>query len=212
MAARAAARRVALTFDTEHPDRPAAPGIQEGILDALAALDARATFFLQGRWVEAYPATARRIAAAGHVVGNHSHYHAHMPRLSAPGLAFDIREADRIIRETTGVDPRPWFRCPFGAGATDKRVLRAIEAAGYRHVGWSVDTLDWDPDRAGEDLAAVVADGVRGVDDAIVLFHGWPDRTLAALPDVVGRLRDAGAALVGIDELEQVIATPTFRA
>ena len=28
-----------------------------------------------------------------------------------------------VIRETTGVDPRPWFRCPFSAGDDDPRVL-----------------------------------------------------------------------------------------
>ena len=55
--------RVALTFDAEHPDRPHRPGVQEGILDVLRDRSVRATFFLQGRWVEAFPETARRVAA-----------------------------------------------------------------------------------------------------------------------------------------------------
>jgi len=50
--------RVALTFDAEHPDRPARPGNDERLLDALAAAGVRATFFVQGRWAEAYPAVA----------------------------------------------------------------------------------------------------------------------------------------------------------
>ena len=204
--------RVALTFDTEHPDRPAARDVTERLLDALDELAVRATFFLQGRWVEAYPATARRVAEGGHLIGNHSHYHAHMPRLTAAGLAFDIGEAESVIRAATGADPRPWFRCPFGAGASDPRVLRAIAAGGYRHVGWTLDTLDWNPDRADEDLAGVIADGVRGIDDAIVLMHAWPDRTLAAVRDAVTRLRDGGSELVGVDELEHVFAAPTYRA
>ena len=52
--------RVALTFDAEHPDRPSAPGVQERLLDSLRRLEVRATFFVQGRWAEAYPLTARR--------------------------------------------------------------------------------------------------------------------------------------------------------
>ena len=53
--------RVALTFDAEHPDRPSTPGVQERLLDLLARDAVASTFFIQGRWAEAYPATARRI-------------------------------------------------------------------------------------------------------------------------------------------------------
>jgi len=48
--------RVALTFDAEHPDRPHRPGVTEEILDVLADRAVSATWFLQGRWVEALPA------------------------------------------------------------------------------------------------------------------------------------------------------------
>jgi len=79
--------RVALTFDAEHPDRPTAPGVAEVILTILERASVRATFFVQGRWAEAYPDTARRIGRAGHLVGNHSHYHARMPLFSPAGFA-----------------------------------------------------------------------------------------------------------------------------
>ena len=74
--------RVALTIDTEHPDRPARPGNVERILDTLAATGTRATFFVQGRWAEAYPGLARRIAAEGHLVGNHGRAHVSLRLLS----------------------------------------------------------------------------------------------------------------------------------
>ena len=201
-------RRVALTFDAEHPDRPASPGNQERLLDVLDRLAVPASFFLQGRWVEAHPGTAQRIAGAGHLVGNHGHYHARMQHLSDAGLRHDIGAAEAVIRDATGIDPRPWFRCPFGGGATDERVLEALASAGYRHVGWTVATADWDADRAADDLAAIIAGaGLRGPDE-IVLLHTWPDRTLAALPEAVTRLRDAGAALVRIDDLAEVTGAP----
>ena len=60
--------RVALTFDAEHPDRPNRPGITEGLLDVLAAREVPTTWFLQGRWVEAEPELARRVAADGHLL------------------------------------------------------------------------------------------------------------------------------------------------
>jgi peptidoglycan/xylan/chitin deacetylase (PgdA/CDA1 family) len=194
--------RVALTFDAEHPDRPSAPGVQDRILDLLAGDEGHATFFMQGRWVEAFPALARSIAEAGHLVGNHSHYHARMPLLNVRGLRSDIGAAEAAILEATGVDPRPWFRCPFGAGASDTRVQRIVRAAGYRHVGWHVSGVDWPVERTGQD---VEDDVVRGAlahgDGAVVLLHTWPDRTLAALPGIVRRLREAGAELVRVDQL-----------
>jgi peptidoglycan/xylan/chitin deacetylase (PgdA/CDA1 family) len=58
--------RVALTFDAEHPDRPAPPGNGEALLARLDRRGARATFFVQGRWAEANPQTVRAIASAGH--------------------------------------------------------------------------------------------------------------------------------------------------
>ena len=56
--------RVALTFDAEHPDRPAPPGVAEQLLELLDRLGVPATFFVQGRWAEAFPVAARRIVAA----------------------------------------------------------------------------------------------------------------------------------------------------
>ena len=195
--------RVALTFDAEHPDRPSAPGVQERLLDLLARDAVASTFFIQGRWAEAYPATARRIAEDGHLVGNHSHYHARMPLLNARGLRADIADAEAAIINATGIDPRPWFRCPFGAGSANERVQRIIRAAGYRHVGWHVAGIDWPVERSGRDVEdQIVAGCLAHRDGTVVLLHTWPDRTEAAIPGVVRRLRDAGAELVRIDALE----------
>ena len=194
--------RVAITFDAEHPDRPATAGTQERLLQALARLDVRASFFVQGRWAESYPVTARRIATDGHLVGSHSFYHARLNLLSARGLRADIAAAQRAVIDATGVDPRPWFRVPFGAGAGDKRVRAFIEQAGYRHVGWHVAGMDWPAERSAGDVEATCVDGVAAHGDgSVVLLHTWPDRTEAALPGVVRRLRDLGAAFVRVDEL-----------
>jgi peptidoglycan/xylan/chitin deacetylase (PgdA/CDA1 family) len=196
--------RVALTYDAEHGDRPARPGNDARLLDALAATGTRATFFVQGRWAEANPAVARRIATDGHLVGSHTFYHARLPLLSADGLATDMRDAEAAILEHVGVDPRPWFRCPFGAGALDPELLGRVADAGYpRHAGWHVDTEDWQPGRTAEQLMSTVVDGVisRG-DGAVVLMHSWPDPTSVALPEIVRRLGDAGAAFVTLAELD----------
>jgi peptidoglycan/xylan/chitin deacetylase (PgdA/CDA1 family) len=196
--------RVALTFDAEHPDRPLCPpGNAESILDALAEAGAAATFFVQGRWARSRPDLARRIADEGHGIGHHSQFHTPMPLLTDDGIRADVDEGARDILETTGRDPRPWFRCPFGSGHDDPRVLRLLSELGYRNVHWHVQLDDWEPWRTGPDVERDAVDGVivHG-DGAIVLLHTWPSPTAEALPGILKRLSDVGTRFVTIEELD----------
>lgn len=194
--------RVALTFDAEHPDRPHRVGATERVLERLDAEAIPATFFIQGRWAEAFPELARDVAQRGHLIGNHSFYHARMPLLSAAGLRRDVRAAERAIVKASGVDPRPWFRCPFGAGFDDPSVLAGLERLGYRDVNWDVDGADWRPSRRGRGMAAqMVADTVAHGDGAVLLLHPWTTATWLGLDPLIAGLRDAGATFVRVDAI-----------
>jgi peptidoglycan/xylan/chitin deacetylase (PgdA/CDA1 family) len=194
--------RVALTFDTEFPGRPTETGIEDQLLAALAAAGARATFFLQGRWVRANPEQAQRIAAAGHLIANHSNFHAPMDGFDDELLRRDVRDAEETIHTTVGVDPKPWFRCPFGAGMDDQRVLAALAELGYSHVGWDVDPEDWNEKHGAGDVERQVLEGIRARDeDTIVLLHGWPVATAEALPSILAALGSDGVELVRVDAL-----------
>ena len=193
--------RVALTFDAEHPDRPR-PQSAALVLDALAEAGVTATFFLQGRWVEAEPALARRIRDAGHLIGSHSHYHARAPLFSSPGLRTDVQAAESVIHRTVGVDPRPWFRLPFGSGAEHADLIAQLQELGYRHVGWHVEPKEWRTRAKVAGVAASVSDGAMAHGDgAIVLLHTWPRTVAGALRLAVPALNAAGAMFVRIDEL-----------
>jgi peptidoglycan/xylan/chitin deacetylase (PgdA/CDA1 family) len=194
---------VALTFDAEHPDRERwRPGVHDEMVKLLDGSGVRGTFFIQGRWAEANPGAARRIADAGHVIGNHSFYHARMPLLTDAGLRTDVASAERVITDVTGVDPRPWFRCPFDAGSDDPRVLGALAELGYRNVAWNVEPKEWDVGRTGLIVERFVLDAVdRRGDGAVVLLHTWPEAALEALPAIVAGLRSRGANLVTVAEL-----------
>jgi peptidoglycan/xylan/chitin deacetylase (PgdA/CDA1 family) len=199
------APRVALTFDAEHPDRPLCPpGNADRILDVLREAGIRATFFIQGRWARSQPATARRIAEDGHLVGHHSNYHVRMPYLSDDGLRADVAEGELAIRGVVGADPRPWFRCPFGEGHDDPRVLGVLEELGYREVHWDVELEDWEPWRTAEDVARDATNGaLEHGDGAIVLLHTWPEPTAGALPRIIEGLGREGVSLVTVEELER---------
>ena len=196
-------RRVALTFDMEHPSRarhdPTAP---TRILDALQTARARATFFVQGRWARAEPDAARRVVTDGHVLGCHSHFHAPLVSLTDEGIRRDIESASTALTDVTGSQSRPWFRCPFGAGHDDDRVLGLLAECGYRNIHWTVEPQDWLDDSTVQRVNDSVVSGVAHQGDgAIVLLHTWPTVTADALPSMLDQLTARGHELVGIDAL-----------
>ena len=75
--------------------------------------------------------------------------------LTDDGLRTDVREAEQAIEAAAGMDPRPWFRCRFGDGHDDARVLGALEELGYRNVHWHVELEDWERWRDGDAIADV---------------------------------------------------------
>ena len=200
---------VALTFDAEHPDRPLCPpDAPKRILDTLAEARVTATFFVQGRWASAYPHLAARVATEGHRIGHHSHFHAPMTILSDAGLREDLREGEECIRQTTGADPRPWFRCPFGEGHDDPRVLAGLEELGYRDVHWDVEAEDWQEWQTAEGVRARVVEGAVA-SGPVVLLHTWPGPTADALPAILADLRERDARFLTMDELESTAGAPS---
>jgi peptidoglycan/xylan/chitin deacetylase (PgdA/CDA1 family) len=194
--------KVALTIDAEQPSRPADAANPRRQLDALAAEEVRATFFVQGRWASANPHLARRIAGDGHLLGNHTYHHVPLTLMTDEGIRHTVLRAEEVIVERTGVRLRPWFRCPYGDGEADGRVLDVLAGVGYENVGWDVDPGDWGPGRRPDDVVDAVLGACRGLEgDARVLLHSWPDATATALPAIIAGLRAAGAELVRLDEL-----------
>jgi len=91
------------------------------------------------------------------------------------------------------VDPRPFFRPPYGGWNAD--VLEGAGAGGYRFaVMWDVDTVDWLPVGDGGPTAAAIVSRVttQAQGGSIVLMHLGGYNTLAALPEVVSGLRARG--------------------
>ena len=199
--------RVALTFDMEHPSRgDQRPDAPARLLDTLSVTHTRASFFVQGRWARSHPALARRVVDEGHLLGSHSHFHAPLPFLSDDGVRADLASSAQALEQVTGADPRPWFRCPFGAGHDDPRILGLLREAGYRNVHWNVDPADWEVGRAPDEVVDSVVAGVREVGDgAIVLLHTWPAATPQAVPTLIERLAADGASFVGVDELVDAV-------
>ena len=169
------ADQIALTFD-DGPN-PAATG---RLLEVLARHKVRATFFLIGRFVLREPALAREIAAAGHVIGNHSMTHPFLPRLSAAHIRDELTACNHILEHTLD-RPVELFRPPFGARRP--AVLRAAQALGLETVQWNLIAGDWRPitsDRLHRRLKAGLARNQAHGRGTNLVLHDGGDQELGA--------------------------------
>ena len=126
---------LALTFD----DGPN-PTWTPRLLDLLARRGVRATFFLVGSRAQAEPDLVRQIAAAGHLIGNHSWTHLNLALAPARRIEEQITRSSDALAQITGAPPR-YFRPPFGARRPE--TLRIARRFGLVPVLWNAMTSDW---------------------------------------------------------------------
>ena len=159
---------LALTFD----DGPN-PAWTPRLLDILNTYDVRATFFLVGRYAEAEPALTRRIAEAGHLIGNHSWSHPNLALKSGAHVDEELLRTSKTLQEITGQRVK-YFRPPFGGRRP--RVLRSALAQEMTPVLWNAITSDWSEpsaDRISQRLMhRINRNQQRGLATNIVLHDG----------------------------------------
>ncbi len=192
-------KRVALSFD-DGPD----PEITPAVLDVLKEYRVRATFFVIGRALEAHPELGRRMAAEGHVIGNHSWGHSRWQNFwFTTRLERDIVRGQQAIAAVTGVAAPGYYRPPVGLKSGE--LGHAAWKRGLTLVAWSLHSRDT---RLGDaqSIARRVLDRVQ--DGDIVLMHDGHDlpgrkRPLCApaLRLILSGLRERGLECVTVPEL-----------
>lgn len=178
-----ARKRVALTFD----DGPH-PTYTPAVLDVLERFEARATFFVLGRQVEAHAELVRRIAGSGHEIGIHGYDHT---LEDLPGQTIRTRD---ILGEL-GIET-DLFRPPGGnlLWATELWMMRNR----LRTVLWSYDLLD---SMRHEGKVTTRAPLVEIDAGDVVLMHDDNQVCLAELPPMLSMLADRGLTPVTVSEL-----------
>lgn len=176
-----ASRALYLTFD-DGPNPEHTPGV----LGLLERYNARATFFLTGKAMEANGELVKEMVARGHAIGNHSYSHPAFTRISLKRQVEEIERTNELLQRFDG-RPRHVFRPPYG-----KMRLPTIALCLFRRQSvalWTHDSLDFKlgakalVDRFG-DLS------LRGGD--ILLFHDDKPAASAALEELLPRWRDDG--------------------
>ncbi|MHB8659479.1 MAG: polysaccharide deacetylase family protein [Solirubrobacteraceae bacterium] len=150
---------ISLTFD-DGPD----PDWTPALLDLLAELRAKATFFPIASRAAAAPGLIERMLTEEHAVGVHCAEHVRHPERDAEWLRRDTGAAIAQLREL-GVEPVLW-RTPWGDLAPFSEAVAADY--GLQLVGWTADTHDWRGDSASDMFAAIGPSLRHG---SIVLAH-----------------------------------------
>ncbi len=183
-------KEVALTYD-DGPNDVAT----ERLLEVLARCNVRATFFMIGRYVRQRPQIVRAVAAAGHVIGNHTETHPWLAWQTAGRIRQELADCNAVLEDTLGAPVR-LFRPPHGARRP--YVLRAAQELGLTTVQWNIIVQDWKP-TSGEVLLDRMQRGIgrnrRSGFASNIVLHDGGDQSLgqSRQPTI-----DATAKLLGL--------------
>ena len=184
-----------LTFDCGYEN-----GYTEQILDALKKHNAPAAFFVVGHMIESAPDIVRRMAAEGHVVGNHTFHHPDMSSISQQA-AFqeELDSLAELYEETTGQPLSHFYRPPQGKYSEEN--LKQAQELGYKTIFWSLAYVDWNTDAQPTAEQAYAKLLPRIHDGAIVLLHSTSRTNAEILDDLLTKWEDLVYSFKSLEEL-----------
>ncbi len=184
-----------LTFDAGYEN-----GCTGKILDALKKHSAPAAFFVVGNFVRDQPDLVRRMAAEGHVVGNHTMHHENMSKISdRDTFTRELQELETLYRETVGAEMPKFYRPPQGIYSEEN--LKMAQALGYRTIFWSLAYVDWKQDDQPTAEAAFGKLLPRIHNGAVVLLHSTSQTNADILDELLTRWEDMGYTFGSLTDL-----------
>jgi peptidoglycan/xylan/chitin deacetylase (PgdA/CDA1 family) len=151
----------------------------------------------------------RRALRDGDLVGNHTFTHPDMTQIP---YREDVRQMQKTIfaiHQATGFTPCFW-RAPYGSINAGLEAL--ARSMGMISIQWDTDPQDFTVPPTSSIINRVLKGNPynpdKGVQSgSIVLMHdggGWRGHTLAALPQIIDRLRARGYRFVTVAQLLRV--------
>ena len=191
-------RTIALTFD-DGPNPTATPAL----LDLFDRFQARATFFVMGSHVRAFPDLAAEMVKRGHLLGNHTETHPRLNLTSPARTRDELKRCAEAIAAAAQIETK-WMRPPFGYRSPWLDGIVKTEFAS-EVVMWTTMPGDWKfstPEpliqrlrSAGGGDIVVLHDGDHRV------LEGKRAHVVGALEYWMPRWRDAGLRFVTLDEI-----------
>ena len=208
---------VTLTFD----DGPKS-GLTPKVLDILKEENIKATFFVLGENFpggksnpankEAY-ALLDREKAEGHYIGSHTYHHLEHSKMTTEQMRTNINKSNPLLKDYMS----PILRLPYGDGsfrssnpakqAKNDQVMKTIKDAGLKHVGWDIDTNDWDAKKRSI-LVSSMLKQICSTHGGIILFHDVQANTVKHLKEWIGIIRKEGHTIVGLEQFVSGLPKP----
>lgn len=183
-----------LTFDNGYEN-----GYTAQVLNVLKRTDVRATFFVTGHYLKTAPELAKRMVREGHIIGNHSWYHPDMTQITNERIVKELEMVRAETERLTGQKTMNYLRPP--RGIFSERTMAAANAAGYKHIFWSLAYKDWDVNQ--QKGAKYAYDSVMKQihPGAIMLIHTVSKDNADALESIIKDLKKQGYTFRSLDDL-----------
>ena len=184
-----------LTFDAGYEN-----GCTEKILDTLKKHQVPAAFFLVGHYIEKNADLVRRMAAEGHIVGNHTMHHPDMSKISDQAdFEKELNDLAALYQDTTGQALPKYYRPPQGTYSQEN--LKMAQAMGYRTVFWSLAYVDWNQDAQPTREEAFRKLIPRTHNGAVVLLHSTSQTNADILDELITKWKEMGYRFGTLEEL-----------
>lgn len=188
-------KTIYLTFDAGYEN-----GCTAKILDTLKKHKVSAAFFLVGNYIERNADLVRRMAAEGHIVGNHTMHHPDMSKISDfSAFEKELASLEALYEKTTGEKMQKFYRPPQGNYSESN--LKMAQQLGYKTVFWSLAYVDWNNDSQPTAEYAYSKLLPRTHNGAVVLLHSTSETNAAILDELLTKWEAMGYRFATIDEL-----------
>ncbi len=184
-----------LTFDAGYDN-----GYTASILDTLKKHEVPATFFVVGNFMETQPELIKRMAAEGHIVGNHTYSHPDMSAIStAAGFETELSKLEAKYKEITGSEMQKFYRPP--QGKYSEQNLKMAHERGYKTFFWSLAYVDWYVDDQPTKEQAFAKLLPRIHPGAIVLLHSTSRTNCEILDELLTKWKEMGYTFGALSDL-----------
>ena len=150
--------------------------------------------------IESAPDVVKRMAAEGHIVGNHTFHHPDMSAISdQAAFQKELDSLAELYQQTTGEELPKFYRPPQGKYSMEN--LKQAQALGYKTVLWSLAYVDWYTDNQPTAQQAYDKLLPRIHDGAIVLLHSTSSTNGSILDELLTKWEDMGYRFAPLTEL-----------
>lgn len=163
------------------------------ILDILKKYHIHATFFILGDRINktTKPIIVRMIVE-GHTIGSHTFHHIDHRRYQTSLVKENILKSFQLWPQYF---KSQLVRLPYGAGwfhtERNHRIMSIIEKLGLHHVGWHIDSQDWNK-RKRRVLTPTMMKEICRTHGGVILFHDIQSVTVRNLDRWINLIKASG--------------------